>query len=230
MRKEALEVLGPVVSPGGEAGLLLPRHEQQAHDARPGAGRESRKLHQQVAQLTDRTTSSCRTGDRKRAPARDDRLRAGLALRTAALPRHRAASRRTGGTRCRSTSAGRSTRRSTRNITASIRSPPTSRSSRRAASSARPAPSPRDVTDVILLVNENCNISATIQDQNGQTTHDQGIVQGQGNFERREAARHHQLPAEEFAGRTGHSSSSPADSAPISPPACASARSSTSRR
>jgi len=40
-----------------------------------------------------------------------------------------------------------------------------------------------DVTDVILLVNENCNISATIQDQNGQTTHDQGIVQGQGNFD-----------------------------------------------
>jgi rod shape-determining protein MreC len=35
-----------------------------------------------------------------------------------------------------------------------------------------------DVTDVILLVNKNCNISATIED-----THDQGIVQGQGNFE-----------------------------------------------
>jgi rod shape-determining protein MreC len=35
-----------------------------------------------------------------------------------------------------------------------------------------------DVTDVILLVNKNCNISATIQD-----THDQGIVQGQGNFD-----------------------------------------------
>lgn len=34
-----------------------------------------------------------------------------------------------------------------------------------------------DVTDVILLVNENCNISATIEN-----THDQGIVQGQGNF------------------------------------------------
>jgi rod shape-determining protein MreC len=36
----------------------------------------------------------------------------------------------------------------------------------------------RDVTDVILLVNENCNISATIEN-----THDQGIVQGQGNFD-----------------------------------------------
>jgi len=34
------------------------------------------------------------------------------------------------------------------------------------------------VTDVILLVNENCSISATIED-----THDQGIVQGQGNFD-----------------------------------------------
>jgi rod shape-determining protein MreC len=40
-----------------------------------------------------------------------------------------------------------------------------------------------DVTDVILLVNENCNISATIQDPNDPTTHDQGIVQGQGNFD-----------------------------------------------
>lgn len=36
----------------------------------------------------------------------------------------------------------------------------------------------RYVTDVILLVNENCNISATVEG-----THDQGIVQGQGNFE-----------------------------------------------
>lgn len=34
------------------------------------------------------------------------------------------------------------------------------------------------VTDVILLVNENCNISATIEN-----TKDQGIVQGQGNFD-----------------------------------------------
>ena len=36
----------------------------------------------------------------------------------------------------------------------------------------------RYVTDVILLVNENCSISATIEGM-----HDQGIVQGQGNFE-----------------------------------------------
>jgi rod shape-determining protein MreC len=34
------------------------------------------------------------------------------------------------------------------------------------------------VTDVILMVNQNCSISATIEG-----THDQGIVQGQGNFE-----------------------------------------------
>jgi len=34
------------------------------------------------------------------------------------------------------------------------------------------------VTDVILLVNQNCNISAVIEG-----THDQGIVQGQGNFD-----------------------------------------------
>jgi rod shape-determining protein MreC len=34
------------------------------------------------------------------------------------------------------------------------------------------------VTDVILLVNQNCSISATVDG-----THDQGIVQGQGNFE-----------------------------------------------
>jgi len=36
----------------------------------------------------------------------------------------------------------------------------------------------RYVTDVILLVNQNCSISATIED-----SHDQGIVKGQGNFE-----------------------------------------------
>ena len=34
------------------------------------------------------------------------------------------------------------------------------------------------VTDVILLVNQNCSISATIEN-----SHDQGIVKGQGNFE-----------------------------------------------
>jgi rod shape-determining protein MreC len=34
------------------------------------------------------------------------------------------------------------------------------------------------VTDIILMVNENCSISATVDG-----THDQGIVQGQGNFE-----------------------------------------------
>jgi rod shape-determining protein MreC len=36
----------------------------------------------------------------------------------------------------------------------------------------------RYVTDVILMVNQNCSISATIEG-----THDQGIVQGQGNFD-----------------------------------------------
>ena len=36
----------------------------------------------------------------------------------------------------------------------------------------------RYVTDVILLVNQNCSISATIEN-----SHDQGIVKGQGNFE-----------------------------------------------
>jgi rod shape-determining protein MreC len=36
----------------------------------------------------------------------------------------------------------------------------------------------RSVTDVILLVNENCSISATVEG-----TREQGIVQGQGNFE-----------------------------------------------
>ena len=35
----------------------------------------------------------------------------------------------------------------------------------------------RSVTDVILLVNQNCSISATVEG-----THEQGIVEGQGNF------------------------------------------------
>ncbi len=35
-----------------------------------------------------------------------------------------------------------------------------------------------DITDVILMVNQNCSISATVDG-----THDQGIVKGQGNFE-----------------------------------------------
>lgn len=51
----------------------------------------------------------------------------------------------------------------------------------------------RYVSDVILLVNENCSISATVQSaadvgapatgNNTNTRHDQGIVKGQGNFE-----------------------------------------------
>jgi rod shape-determining protein MreC len=36
----------------------------------------------------------------------------------------------------------------------------------------------RDVTDVILMVNQNCSISAVVEG-----THDQGIVQGEGNFD-----------------------------------------------
>ena len=36
----------------------------------------------------------------------------------------------------------------------------------------------RDVTDVILMVDRNCSITATVEG-----THDQGIVKGQGNFE-----------------------------------------------
>jgi rod shape-determining protein MreC len=40
----------------------------------------------------------------------------------------------------------------------------------------------RYVTDVILLVNENCSISATVQDRDAGVG-DQGIVEGQGNFE-----------------------------------------------
>ncbi len=36
----------------------------------------------------------------------------------------------------------------------------------------------RDTTDVILMVNQNCSISANVEG-----THDQGIVQGEGNFE-----------------------------------------------
>jgi len=52
----------------------------------------------------------------------------------------------------------------------------------------------RYVSDVILLVNENCSISATVQSAGtadpatplaggNNTPHDQGIVKGQGNFE-----------------------------------------------
>ncbi len=36
----------------------------------------------------------------------------------------------------------------------------------------------RDATDVILMVNQNCSITATVEG-----SHDQGIVKGQGNFE-----------------------------------------------
>jgi rod shape-determining protein MreC len=41
----------------------------------------------------------------------------------------------------------------------------------------------RYVTEVILLVNENCSISATTQGLGDPTSQDQGIVEGQGNFE-----------------------------------------------
>jgi len=39
----------------------------------------------------------------------------------------------------------------------------------------------RYVTDVILMVDKNCSISATVEGD--EATHDQGIVKGQGNFE-----------------------------------------------
>jgi rod shape-determining protein MreC len=39
------------------------------------------------------------------------------------------------------------------------------------------------VTDVILMVNPNCSISATVDNPADPSRHDQGIVQGQGNFE-----------------------------------------------
>jgi rod shape-determining protein MreC len=41
----------------------------------------------------------------------------------------------------------------------------------------------RDTTDVILMVSQNCSISATVDNPADPTRHDQGIVQGQGNFE-----------------------------------------------
>jgi rod shape-determining protein MreC len=41
----------------------------------------------------------------------------------------------------------------------------------------------RETTDVILMVNQNCSISATVEDPADLSRHDQGIVQGQGNFE-----------------------------------------------
>ena len=57
-----------------------------------------------------------------------------------------------------------------------------------------------------------------------------GHRQGPGQFRGGQAARADRLPAEGFAGRRPASSSSPAASAPISPPGCASAPSSRSRR
>jgi rod shape-determining protein MreC len=40
-----------------------------------------------------------------------------------------------------------------------------------------------DVTDVILMVDRNCAISATIENPTDPARHDHGIVQGEGNFE-----------------------------------------------
>src|SRR5450755_4005570 len=39
------------------------------------------------------------------------------------------------------------------------------------------------VTEVILMVNQNCSISATVENPADPSRHDQGIVKGQGNFE-----------------------------------------------
>ena len=126
------------------------------------AQKENGELHQHDWRSSrSRTSLLTDRADGKRAPARDDRLRAGLALPNCCPAASSAASPRTGGTPCRSASVTPSTTSSTKKYGDKYRSGPTSRWSRRAAWSARPAPSRKYVTDVILLVNENCNISAT---------------------------------------------------------------------
>jgi len=166
LRKETMEVLGPILRTAGRPVTFFSRMDSKLKTL-DQAQTEVAKLRQQVAELTvqnqvlaDKTTEN-------------SRLREMLGFREASPYRLRA---------CRVISREPSSWWDSVQVNVGWQDDPD-------LAKDQPVVSPRGVvgktgtvsryvTDVILMVNQNCSISATVDG-----THDQGIVKGQGNFE-----------------------------------------------
>ena len=166
LRKETMEALGPILRTADKPVTFFSRMDSKLKTL-DEAQAEVEKLRQQVAELTvqnqvlaDKTTEN-------------SRLREMLGFREASPYRLRA---------CRVVSREPSSWWDTVQVNVGWQDDPD-------LAKDQPVVSPRGVvgktgavsryvTDVILMVNQNCSISATVQG-----THDQGIVKGQGNFE-----------------------------------------------
>jgi rod shape-determining protein MreC len=166
MRKDTMEVLGPILRTADKPVTFFSRMDSKLRTL-DEAQAEVTKLHQQVAELTvqnqvlaDKTTENAR-------------LREMLGFRQASRYRLRA---------CRVLSREPSSWWDSVQVNVGWQDDPD-------LAKDQPVVSPRGVvgktgtvsryvTDVILMVNQNCSISATVEG-----THDQGIVKGQGNFQ-----------------------------------------------
>ena len=166
LRKETMEVLGPILRTADKPVTFFSRMDSKLKTL-DEAQAEVTKLRQQIAELTvqnqvlaDKTTENTR-------------LREMLGFREASPYRLRA---------CRVVSRDPNSWWDTVQVNVGWQDDPN-------LAKDQPVVSPRgvvgktgnvsrDTTDVILMVNQNCSISATVEG-----THDQGIVKGQGNFE-----------------------------------------------
>jgi rod shape-determining protein MreC len=166
LRKEEMEIFGPVLRVA-DAPINFFRHLNGKLSTLDQAQGQVDQLRQQVAQLT---VQNQLLADKS---AENARLREMLGFREASPYRLRA---------CRVVSREPSSWWDSVQVNVGWSDDPS-------LAKDQPVVSPRGVvgktgtvskyvTDVILLVNENCSISATVEG-----TRDQGIVEGQGNFE-----------------------------------------------
>ena len=171
LRKETMEVLGPVLRTADKPVTFFSRMDSKLKTL-DEAQAEVTKLKQQIAELTvqnqvlsDKTTENTR-------------LREMLGFREASPYRLRA---------CRVVSRDPNSWWDTVQVNVGWQDDPN-------LAKDQPVVSPRGVvgktgnvsryvTDVILMVNQNCAISATVENPADPSRHDQGIVKGQGNFE-----------------------------------------------
>jgi rod shape-determining protein MreC len=166
LRKETMEVLGPVLRTANTPVTFFSRMDTKLKTL-DQAQAEVIRLHQQLAELT---VQNQLLADKA---AENARLREMLGFRDASQYKLRA---------CRVVSREPSSWWDSVQVNVGWKDDPN-------LTKDQPVVSPRGVvgktgtvsayvTDVILLVNQNCSISATVEG-----TRDQGIVQGEGNFE-----------------------------------------------
>ena len=166
MRKETMELFGPVLRTADKPEAFFSRMNTKLTTL-DQAQAENAKLREQVAELTVQNKV---LADKS---AENSRLREMLGFRDASPYRLRA---------CRVLSREPNSWWDTVQVNVGWQDDPD-------LAKDQPVVSPRgvvgktgnvsrDTTDVILMVNDNCSISATVEG-----THDQGIVQGEGSFE-----------------------------------------------